>query len=103
TLNKLIIGGDLAALSPAQKIEYYTYRCRQAGLDPACKPFDLLTLSGKQVLYANAACAQQLTAKHGLSVKIVSGTVVNDVYAVSAEVSSSGRSTANVGCVSIGG
>lgn len=99
----LVIGGDLRALSDQQKIAYYTYRCQQAGLDPAAKPFDLLTLNGKQILYANASCTQQLTQNRKLSHKITRAEVVNDIYMVCVQVTGSdNRSTENMGAVSIG-
>ena len=62
----LVLRGDLSGLNQEQKKEYYLFRCRQVGLDPATKPFDLLTLNGKEVLYANASATQQLCSLHRL-------------------------------------
>jgi hypothetical protein len=49
-IESIVIKGDLSGLNQTQKVAYYNFRCQQAGLDPAAKPFDLLTLNGKQVL-----------------------------------------------------
>lgn len=104
TLDNLVIGGDLSRLTPQQKIEYYCYRAHQCGLDPAAKPFDLLTLNGKQILYANAACAQQLCDKRNLSVRLVGTEKADDIIIVTAEVTGpDGRATQNVGSVPLGG
>lgn len=103
-IESLVINGDLSRLSPAQKVALYNYRCAQAGLDPAAKPFDLLSLSGKQVLYANASCTQQLCKIHKLSVEVLDRTKIDDIFVVNARVRGpDARSTDNTGAVSIGG
>jgi hypothetical protein len=101
---KLVTTGDLAGLTDTQRVQYYNYRCQQAGLDPAAKPFDLLKLNGKTVLYANASCTQQLCGIHKLSVEIVNRDKVEDIYIVQARVRSpDGRSSDNMGAVPLGG
>lgn len=99
---KLVLDGDLKGLSQAQRVEYYSYRCRQSGLDPAAKPFDLLTLNNKLILYANAACTQQLTSIHKLSHAITSRELTDGIYCVFCRVTGQdGRSTENMGAVPI--
>ena len=49
-IESLVLNGDLKGLTPSAKVAYYNYRCQQAGLDPSCKPFDLLTLNGNYTL-----------------------------------------------------
>lgn len=103
-ITSLVINGDLKGLSNEQRVAYYNYRCQQAGLDPAAKPFDLLTLNGKQILYANASATQQLCGTRGLSVQITGREKVEDIYIVCARVSDqTNRITENTGAVSIGG
>jgi hypothetical protein len=53
---------------PVQKVQYYNMLCNAVGLKPELKPFDLLNLSGKEVLYANKACTEQLRMLHHISV-----------------------------------
>jgi hypothetical protein len=102
-ISKLVTTGDLAGLSDPQRVAYYNYRCQQAGLDPAAKPFDLLKLNGKTVLYANASCTQQLCGIHKLSVEITSKDRMDDLYVVCARVKSpDGRSSDNMGAVPTG-
>lgn len=98
----LVTTGDLSQLSPRDKVAYYNYRCQQAGLDPAAKPFDILKLNGKVVLYANASCTQQLCGIHRLSVEITSKDKMDDLYVVCARVKSpDGRASDNMGAVPI--
>lgn len=104
TISSLVINGDLKRLTPDQKVAFYSYRCQQAGLDPAAKPFDLLTLNGKEILYANAACTQQLCAIHKLSHEVTSRELVDDIYCVFVRVKGpDGRSTENMGAVPVAG
>jgi hypothetical protein len=70
-INSIILNGDLSKLSPNDKTAYYIHRCRNLGLDPATKPFDLLKLQGKEVLYANKTCAAQLRALNKISTTII--------------------------------
>ena len=99
----LVLNGDLKKLSPTQKVQYYDYRCRQAGLDPAAKPFDLLVLNGKEILYANAGGCQQLCSINKLSTAITHRELIEDIYCVSARVTGAdGRATENMGTVYLG-
>jgi hypothetical protein len=102
-IESIVIKGDLSGLNQTQKVAYYNFRCQQAGLDPAAKPFDLLTLNGKQVLYANASCTQQLCAIHKLSTQVVHRERMDDIYIVSVRVTGAdGRVSENQGAVAIG-
>ena len=103
-LERIVAGGDLRDLSPSQRVEYYAFRCTQAGLDPAAKPFDYLQLNGKTVLYANATATQQLTSSRGLSYQVTHRERLDDIYTVFVRVyGSDSRSTENMGAVPIGG
>ncbi len=101
-IESIVINGDLSKLQPPQKVAYYNYRCSQAGLDPAAKPFDLLKLNGKEVLYANAQCTQQLCAIHKLSTQVTHREKMDDIYLVSVRVTGAdGRLSENQGAVAI--
>lgn len=101
--SSIVLRGDLSGLNENQKKEYYLYRCRQVGLDPAAKPFDLLKLNGKEILYANASCTQQLCSLHRLSTQITHRERIDDIYIVSVRVTGAdGRVSENQGAVSIG-
>lgn len=104
TISKLVLKGDMAGLTDQQKVDYYAYRCQQAGLDPSAKPFDILTLNGKMILYANAGCTQQLTQIHKLSHQVTNRELMDDIYCVFVRVTGpDGRSTENMGAVPVAG
>ena len=101
--SSIVLRGDLSGLNEDQKKQYYLYRCKQVGLDPAAKPFDLLTLNGKQILYANASATQQLCALHKLSTQITHRERVDGIYLDSVRVTGSdGRVSENQGAVDVG-
>jgi len=103
-IESLVIGGDLSGLNNAQRVAYYKYRCEQVGLDPSAKPFDVLKLNGKILLYANAGCTQQLCQSRGLSVAITKREVIEGIYCVEARVTDKeGRFTENMGTVPLDG
>jgi len=99
----IVLRGDLSGLNETQKKEYYLYRCKQVGLDPAAKPFDLLKLNGKEILYANASCTQQLCSIHRLSTQITHRERLDDIFLVSVRVTGAdGRVSENAGAVAVG-
>lgn len=101
-IHSIVLKGDMSGLSQDQAVAYYNYRCQQVGLDPSAKPFDLLTLNGKKLLYANAGATQQLCAVHKLSVSIINRERFEGVYLVSVRVTGQdGRVTENDGAVEL--
>jgi len=104
TLNALVLAGDLSKLTEAQMSAYYVYRCNAVGLDPATKPFDVLTLNGKKVLYATKECSSQLSHRDKLTAEIVTTSIIGGVYEVKARAKSpDGRFTDDLGVVSVEG
>jgi hypothetical protein len=100
----LILAGDLSKMPPEDKVRYYNGYCERLGLDPFTKPFDLLRLSGKEILYCTRSGAQQLNKLHNVSHAITSRTVIPDagVYEVTARAClPDGRCTESIGAVSI--
>lgn len=98
----LVLNSDLSKLSEPQRVEYYKIVCERAGLDPMAKPFDLLMLNGRMVLYANKTTTAQLTANHRLTVSIVSKEVIGNILCVTARATKpNGASTEDVGAVNI--
>lgn len=99
---RLITEGDLSGLNKDQRVAYYQYRCRQLALDPAEKPFDILELQGRTVLYANKSCANALCRTRGIKREIVTSERVGDLYIVTARATDKeGRSDEDTGAVSL--
>src|SRR4030095_14798701 len=61
-------GGDHPPLNVEQKLSYYKAVCDSVGLNPLTKPFDIIRFQGKEILYANKNCAEQLRNIHRISV-----------------------------------
>ena len=104
--NQLILQGDLSKLSASDKVRYYNGYCERMGLDPYTKPFDLLRLNGKEVLYCTRSGTQQLNKLHKVSLLITSRDTNVDagVYIVTSKASlPDGRCTESLGAVNIQG
>lgn len=103
TLWQVVSSGDLKGLTPKQKSDYYLYRCRTEGLNPASQPFQYITFQGKEILYASRSAADQLRKLHGVS--IVAVTCVEDGEYISYEVrvrDPQGREDFEIGSVFVG-
>lgn len=71
-LEAVVAKGDVALLSPAQRVAWYRARCEAAGLDPRTQPFEYLTLKGGKIkLYATKAATDQLIASRRLTTQIL--------------------------------
>lgn len=104
--NQLILQGDLSKLSANDKVRYYNGYCERMGLDPFTKPFDLLRLNGREVLYCTRSGTQQLNKLHKVSHLITSRDTNTDagVYIVTSKASlPDGRCTESLGAVNIQG
>jgi hypothetical protein len=103
-IEQAMLKGNLAALQPQQKVEYYAKVCESLGLNPLTKPFEYITLNGKEVLYATKACTEQLRTLKKVSLKIVDKQNIEGVYIVTAEAKDAdGREDSATGAVSIQG
>ena len=104
--NQLILQGDLSKLSAGDKVRYYNGYCERMGLDPFTKPFDILRLNGKEVLYCTRSGTQQLNKLHKVSHLITSRDTNSEagVYIVTSKASlPDGRCTESIGAVNIAG
>lgn len=59
--------GDISALSSEQRAWLYTELCRRYGFDPLIRPFDVLELNGKVVLYANRGATDSIALRYGIT------------------------------------
>lgn len=101
----LILQGDLAALHPNDKVAYYKGYCERLGLDPYTKPFDILRLNGREVLYLTRSGAQQLNMLHKVSHQITNRRVIEgaDIYEVTCRATlPDGRHTESIGAAFVG-
>lgn len=104
SIEQALIKGDLAGLTPEQRLNYYKEVCDTVGLNPITKPFEYIELNKKLTLYATKACTEQLRKIHAVSVKISARETHGDVYVVTADARlPSGREDSSTGAVSIKG
>lgn len=103
TMEKALIGGDLASLTPNERLSYYNAVCTSVGLNPLTQPFQYIQLGGKLVLYAKRDATDQLRKIHKVSIRIVSREKVGDVYVVTAQgMDNNGRVDESTGAVTLG-
>jgi len=103
-LERVVVGGDLSKLSPAERLLYYRQLCASLGLNPLTRPFQYLSLSGKLVLYATKDCTEQLRRLRGVSVTGLDDKVIDDIYVVTALLKDKdGRTDSAIGAVPIAG
>src|SRR5918999_5703189 len=102
-VERMVIGGDLSELNPAQRAAYYAAVCRSLGLNPLTKPLGYLTLHGQLRLYALRDCAEQLRRLHGISIYIANRERMDDIYVVTARAKDhQGREDESTGAVPLG-
>lgn len=103
-IERVMIEGDLSALTAEQRATYYMRVCTSLGLNPLTKPFSYLRLNGKLVLYALKDCTEQLRKINGVSINSLTDSVVEGVFLVKAQArDKSGREDTATGAVAIEG
>jgi len=103
-IEQVMIAGDLAKLSPEQRVQYYNRVCESLGLNPYTQPFAYIVLNSKLQLYARKDATEQLRRIHGMSITRLDGQVVDDLYIVTASaMTRDGRTDQATGAVSIAG
>lgn len=100
-MESVLIKGDLAKLTPEERVRYYNEVCKSIGLNPLTQPFAYVVLNGKLQLYALRAGADQLRKINGVSLEIVSREITDEVLTVHVRAKlPDGRSDEDLGAVS---
>jgi hypothetical protein len=101
-IERLVILGDLSQLNPEQRAKYYIEVCGSLGLNHLTRPFSYLRLNGKDVLYANRDCTDQLRKRDRVSVTVAGREKTEDLIIVTARATlPDGRSDEAIGAVAI--
>lgn len=101
-MERVVIAGDLAKLTDAERVTYYFRVCESIGLNPLTKPFDYITLNGKLTLYPNKDCAAQLRKLQTVSITDLRNSLIGDVYTVTvAGRLPNGREDVSTGAVNV--
>ncbi len=102
-LERLVVDGDLSKLTPDQKFRHYIATCDSLGLNWRTKPFAYLRLNGKEVLYAQRDCTDQLRKTNAVSIVSLERERMDDLYVVTATARTpDGRTDSAIGAVPIG-
>lgn len=103
-MESAIVSGDLKTMTPGQKVQYYLRTCESLGMNPMSKPFDLITLNSKMVLYPNRSGTDQLRKIGNVSLTIVDRKKEGDLYIVTAQATMpNGRTDESTGAVTLNG
>lgn len=103
-VERVLIRGDLAALTEAQRVDYYKAVCESVGLNPLTRPFDYIQYQGKLQLYATKNAAEQLRQIHKISLTITARETIGDLYVVTARAKDkTGREDESTGVIVIAG
>ena len=103
-IEQVLVSGDLARLSPAERVSFYNMVCSSLGLNPLTKPFEYVTLNGKLTLYAKKDCTDQLRKIHGVSIIKIEKDLVEGIAMVTAYArDKSGKEDADMGAVDVTG
>lgn len=99
-MERVLIAGDLAKLTAAERVSYYNQVCQSVGLNPLTRPFSYLVLSGKLTLYANKDCSEQLRKNNRVSIYKIEKEQDGDLYIVTAYArTADGREDVDMGAV----
>lgn len=104
-IESVIAKGDLAKLTPQERINYYRSVCTSLGLNPLTQPFGYINLSGRLTLYAKRDAADQLRKLHGITFPDKPEmTLADDIVTVLSHARDrDGRDDYDIGAVPIGG
>lgn len=102
SIESALIRGDLSQLTVQDRILYYNKVCELVGLNPLTKPFDFIKMQGKEILYANKSCAEQLRKIHDISVTIMSREWISGMYIVTARAALGTRVDESIGALEVG-
>lgn len=106
-MERAVIQGDLSALTPAERVEYYTLVCDSLGLNKFTKPFRFLALKDdrgepKLELYATTGCTDQLRDIKRVSITKLEKERADGLYIVTAyAVDGKGRTDSAIAAVPI--
>lgn len=96
--------GNLESLTPTQMADYLVALCRSVGVNPLTRPFQIIKLNGRLVVYATKSCTEQLAGLHNISTRLDEGREVEGIWIVRCTASMpDGRSADAIGAVEIKG
>ncbi len=103
-VEQVVIKGDLAKLTPDERVAYYAETCKSLGLNPLTRPFEYITLNGRLTLYATRGATDQLRTIRGITITGLDPKQIGDLMVVVASGRDrEGREDSATGAVSVKG
>ncbi len=103
-ISKLVLQGDVSGLRPREKVAYYVDFCRAVGLNPITRPFEYITMKGREVLYATKSATDQLRKRDRISIIDSAKEKIGDIYIVTVKASNAdGRTDVSTGVLDLKG
>ena len=100
SIEQVVIGGDLSALNPEQRVQYYNTVCQSVGLNPYTRPFDYIRLNNKLTLYARKDATDQLRKINGVNIDDIHTDAEGEWFVVTVKGSDrTGRRDVEIGAV----
>jgi hypothetical protein len=102
-MGQVLLAGDLSNLSHEERTRYYMQTCQSLGLNPLTTPFAYIRLNGKEVLYANKGCADQLRHTRRVSLEITDRKITGGLMIVTVRATlPCGRTDEDMGAIPVG-
>src|SRR6516164_4072194 len=99
-MESVLIKGDLARLTPDERVTYYNAVCKSIGLNPLTQPLAYMSLQGRLQLYAKRDAADQLRRLRNVSIEILHQGLTDDLYSVHVQATdATGRKDEDLGIV----
>jgi hypothetical protein len=103
-ISNLVLNGDIKKMNQIQRVQYYNALCKSLELNPLTQPFQIITLSGKEVLYATRTATDQLRKINGISIDTITQKFERDICITTVTAhDKTGRVDGATGAVSVGG
>lgn len=103
-LEKIIIGKNIACLSPKEKVRYVLSLCSCVGLNPLTHPIQIIEFDGKEIPYFTKDATEQLRKMHNVSITSIETKVVGNICVATAFAETpDGRKDCSTGAVSLRG
>lgn len=82
-VERAMLKGDISQMSDQERIAYYVATCKSMGLNPLTRPFLAMKgEDGKEHLYPDKGCAEQLRKLHRVSIKVIGREIIDGLYVV---------------------
>jgi hypothetical protein len=99
-VEKVLVAGDLAVLTPAERVIFVKRVCDSLGLNYMTKPFEFISFQGKMMLYARKDATEQLRKIHAVSIDDVQISETKDEIIVTVKGhDKAGKTDSDIGVV----